>query len=798
MARAWGLIIGAWLWAAAAPAVAAGWRHVGAVEAVVRRPDGVELAAGEARLRIGACADGVLRVRLAPDGRFATGPSWAVVAPDAPRPAVRVRDEGDRVVVETAAIRATVWKRPFALLVQDAAGHPLFDQAAAPSPQAGDVPAPGWDGGRVRAWMRLDPGDHVYGLGDKPGPLDRRGRSFVNWNTDAYAWQGWSDPLYKSIPFFTVLRDGVASGVFLDDTWRSTFDFGHDDPRIASFGADGGELDLYVIAGPAPRDVLRRYTALTGRTPLPPRWALGFQQSRYTYAPEARVRDVAATLRAHRIPADAIWLDIGFQQGNAPFTVDRAQFPHFGRMIADLRAQGLRTVLITDLHVRRQPGDAAYDSGLRADAFLHRRDGSLYVGTVWPGASVFPDFTLARVRDWWGGLYRGFVAMGAAGFWNDMNEPSVFDGPGGTMPDDVMHRLDDGRALPHPALHNAYGMQNARATFDGLRRLRPDERPFVLTRAAYAGTQRYAATWTGDNSATWQHLQQSVPTLLSLGLSGYALAGDDIGGFIGSPSPELLTRWYQLGAFNPLFRSHAATDTRGHEPWVDGPVEEATRRSAIEERYRLLPYLYTVAEESARTGAPIMRPLFFEFPQATTSYGDDRDFLLGPDLLVAPAVDERLDARELRLPPGAWYDARSGALHAAGDPVQLPAAPEATPLFVRAGAIVPMQPLVQSTARRPQGPLELHVWLPADAAMPCRGTLYEDDGASLAYRRGRYLRLDYRCDLIDGGVAVHARVAHGGFRPWWTRTRIVVHGRAAAPVEVEGSGGWDARLRFAR
>ncbi|NUS39975.1 MAG: DUF4968 domain-containing protein [Lysobacter sp.] len=767
--------------------VAGDWRSLGSVDGVSRRAEGVELAAGAARVRVTVVADGVLRVRLAPDGHFDPGPSWAVV-PQAPPPPVRVVEEAGAVHLAGGGLVAEIGRAPLRLRVRDDAGRDL----------AGDAAPMSVDGTRVRAHLLAPPDAHYYGLGDKPGPLDRRGRSFVNWNTDAYAWQGWSDPLYKSIPFFTVLRDGVASGVFLDNPARSTFDFAKEDHDVVSFGADAGELDYYVLAGPTPREVLARYTALTGRTPLPPLWALGFQQSRYTYAPEGRVREIAATLRAERIPADAIWLDIGFQQGNAPFTVDRAQFPHFEQMLADLRAQGLRTVLITDLHIEQQAGYAPYDSGLRADAFVHRRDGSLYVGKVWPGASVFPDFTLARVRDWWGGLYRGFVAMGAAGFWNDMNEPSVFDGPGGTMPDDVMHRLDDGRTLAHPVLHNAYGMQNARATFDGLRHLQPDVRPFVLTRAAYAGTQRYAATWTGDNSATWQHLAQSAPNLLSLGLSGYALAGDDIGGFIGSPSPELLTRWYQLGAFNPLFRSHAATDTRGHEPWVDGPAHAAKRRAAIEERYRLLPYLYTVAEENARTGAPVMRPVFFEFPRAASFYTDDRDFLLGPDLLVAPAVDERLDARNLALPPGAWYDARSGALHAGGDVVTLTAAPEATPLFVRAGAIVPMQPLVQSTAQVPSGPLELHVWLPADATAPCRGTLYQDDGESLAYRRGRFLRLDYRCELTADAVVVHARVAHGGYAPWWKRTRIVVHGREAAPVEVDGVGAWDARVRFSR
>jgi alpha-glucosidase len=637
--------------------------------------------------------------------------------------------------------------------------------------------------------VALAPGDHVYGLGDKSGPLDRRGRSFVFWNTDAYAWDAARDPLYKSIPFAMVVGPDGAHGLFFDTPARSVVDVGQRDAGRMTFSAEGRGLDVYVIAGPTPREVLQRYTALTGRTPLPPKWALGFQQSRYTYQPEARVREVAKALRDHRIPADAIYLDIGFQDANKPFTVDRAQFPRFESLIDDLRKQGLRTVLITDLHIAKQPGYAPYDSGVAADVFV-KRNGAHYVGKVWPGESVFPDFTLARVRDWWGGLYADFARMGAAGYWNDMNEPSVFDGPGGTMPDDVVHRLDDGTTIDHRAIHNAYGMQNARATYDGLRKLQPDERPFVLTRAAYAGTQRYAATWTGDNTASWHHLGQATPNLLSLGLSGMALAGDDVGGFIGSPAPDLLTRWFQLGAWSPVFRNHAATDTRGHEAWVDGPAHLALRRAAIEQRYRLMPYLYTLAEENARTGAPILRPVWFEFPDAAAFFGNGRDFLFGADLFVAPVNNERVDAHTVEVPPGTWYGLRDDARHAGGAKVVFDPAPEDVPVFVRAGAIVPMQAVVQHTGETPQGPLEVHVFWPADAA--CRGTLYDDDGHSQAYRTGAYVRVALACRVVDGGLEVTARFEHAGFAPWWREASVIVHGvPGRAPFE-------GARVRNAR
>ncbi|BCT93094.1 alpha-glucosidase [Lysobacter helvus] len=651
------------------------------------------------------------------------------------------------------------------------------------------------DDGYVRVSFALQPGEHVYGLGDKAGPLDRRGRTFTFWNTDAYAWDAARDPLYKAIPFALVVGKDGAYGLLLDDPRRSTFDVGQTDPSRMVVTVEGGAIDVYVIAGPTPRDVLQRYVDLTGHAPLPPKWALGFQQSRYTYVPEARVREVADTLRAHRIPADAIYLDIGFQDANKPFTVDRKLFPNFGKMIGDLRAQGFNTVLITDLHIAKQAGYAPYDSGVAQDVFV-KRAGADYVGNVWPGPSVFPDFTLTRVRDWWGELYTDFVRMGAAGFWNDMNEPSVFDVPGGTMPGDVVHRLDDGSTRTHRVLHNAYGMQNARATYEGLLKLRPGERPFVLTRAAFAGTQRYAATWTGDNSASWQHLAQSTPNLLSLGLSGMALAGDDIGGFIGSPPADLLTRWYQLGAWNPVFRSHAATDTRGHEPWVDGPAQEALRRAAIEQRYRLMTYLYTAAEESARTGAPIMRPVWFDDVAAA---GSDRDFLFGADLFVAPVVDERVDAHTVQLPRGTWYGLRDGVQHADAKPLVLDPRPADVPVYVRAGAIIPMQPLVQSTSETPKGRLEVHVWWPVGGG-PCAGSLYEDDGHTMAYQRGEFLRVRFSCHALDGVMTLEAVNEHAAFVPWWREIVVIVHGPKGGPGKEgarirDARAGWKVTLR---
>jgi alpha-glucosidase len=497
-------------------------------------------------------------------------------------------------------------------------------------------------------------------------------------------------------------------------------------------------------------------------------------------------------LREKKIPADVIYFDIDYQDGNAPFTINRQAFPHFEKMIADFRAQGMRTILITDLHLKKNPdhGYVPYDSGIKDDVFVKNPDGSVYVGQVWPGASVFPDFTLTRVREWWGGLYKNFVDMGVAGFWNDMNEPSIFFTLSKTMPLDTVHRLDDGTTLDHRAIHNVYGMENARATEEGLLKLRPDERPFVLTRAAYAGTERYAATWTGDNSATWNHIGMSVPQIMNLGLSGYALVGADVGGFAGSPPADLLTRWYELGVFYPIYRDHAAKGTADHEPWASGPEQEAIRRRYIELRYKLLPYIYTAIEETSRTGLPLMEPVFLEFPQAQEYYGDDHAFFFGRDFFVAPVVTEKVDAADVHLPPGDWYDFWTGAKHSATEHIALHPSLSETPLYVRAGAIVPLQPVIQSTNDKPNGPLELAVY-PGDH---CRGSLYEDDGLTFAYQKGQFLRMNFTCQLSQGALTVASAIEENAYQPWWTNVQLSVYGAASQPKEVSIGGqaiqGW--------
>ncbi len=770
------------------------------VQSLRHTTDGIELSSATDTLVINALRPDVLRVRMFPVGHPAEDASWAVLpssrtAHSEATPTASGFKTTSLIVSVTPDLRVTV---------TDLAGN-VLQRDAAPTQHEGD---------RFRVVKQKTLEDHFFGLGDKPGPLDRVGESFVMWNTDNFGWQESTDPIYKSIPFFLEMHAGRTIGVLFDNTFRTFFDFGHERTDEYTFGSPGGPIDYYVLYGPDPKQVVEDYAWLTGPTPLPPLWALGYQQSRYSYTPRARVEEIADRLRADHIPSDVIWLDIDFQEKNRPFTVNSQTFPDFSGLIHELSAKQFRTVVITDLHIADLPnqGYAPYDSGKAGDQFV-KRHGEDYVGPVWPGPSVFPDFTRKVTRDWWGTLYRQFITDGVAGFWNDMNEPAVFTYPTKTMPDDVEHRIDEPgfvkRTAMHTEIHNIYGMENARATWDGQLALRPNVRPFVMTRASFAGGQRYGATWTGDNSSTWNHLRMTTPQLLNLGLSGFALSGADVGGFAGSPSPDLLTRWLMLAAFQPIDRDHAAKGTRDHEPWVDGPAQEAIRRRFIEERYRLMPYLYTTAEETSRTGLPITRPLFLEFPHATADQHPlDLDatgeFMFGPSLLVAASPSpEEVAPYEVHLPPGVWFNYWTGEKYDRRTPVtshdlEIRDTPVATlppimiapkldelPMYVRGGAILPIAPLVQSTAEQPAGPLTLRVF-PGDN---CQGSVYQDDGISFDFRKGLFFREQFSCILAaDGSVVITAANPEGTFKPWWGSLRIEVVGLNAASARASANG----------
>jgi alpha-glucosidase len=759
---------------ALAPFTLAQWHSLGNVTAVENTANGVLITAGSAHLQVSVLTSNVVRLRYSettfpPDRSFAVLPN---AFPNPPRP--QISDAADAVTVSTGELQLRIYKSPLRVAFLNSAGK-LISQDAPSTP-------PSFNGAEFRVWKSMPLNEHYFALGDKFGPLDRRNEAFTLWNTDEFGFQESSDPLYKAIPFFLALDNGNAYGIFLDNTYRSSFDFGKADRDAYSFGAENGPLDYYFFYGPDAKRILTDYTALTGRMPLPPLFAMGYQQCRYSYYPEARVREVADEFRKRHIPADVLYLDIDYQEKYRPFTIDRERFPHFEGMVADLHKQGFKLVLITDLHIADFPGYKPYDEGIAHDYFVKNPDGSVFVGPVWPGPSVFPDFTRAAVRDWWGTLYTGFVKMGVRGFWNDMNEPSVFETPTKTMPLDTVHHVED-RKTDHREIHNVFGMENVHATYEGLLKLQPDLRPFVLTRAAYAGTQRYAATWTGDNTASWNHMRLSVPQLMNLSLSGFAFVGDDIGGFNGSPTPELLTRWMELGAFNPIYRNHANKGTRDREPWVDGPEHEKIRKSYIETRYRLLPYIYTGLEEASRTGVPLMRPLFLEFPRETALATNGEEFMFGRSLLVAPKAWPFAEPYEITLPAGDWFDYWTGEKHSGPSEIKVDPPLALLPVYVRSGSILPEQPPIEFVGQEIKGPLTLRVY----PGPNCAGDLYTDDGETLAYQKGDFLRIHFTCEAAADHLTVHIAAGEGTYHPWFKEMRLAVYGKIAVrEVQVDG------------
>ncbi|NNE44560.1 MAG: DUF5110 domain-containing protein [Gemmatimonadetes bacterium] len=608
-------------------------------------------------------------------------------------------------------------------------------------------------GGRAAARIDTEPGTSLYGQGEVPPPLLRNGTRTTAWNFDAFGWGANSENLYQSHPWILAVRaDGTAYGVLFDTTYRLRMDLSR---KIVAV-ADGPEFPVVVIDRDSPQDVLRAMADLTGHPFLPPRWAMGYHQCRYSYDPDARVREIADEFRRRDIPCTVIWMDIDYMDGFRSFTFDPVDFPDPRGLNDYLHERGFRAVWMIDPGIMRDPGYDVFDSGTDHNVWVRQKDGAPYVGNVWPGPCVFPDFTNAAVRDWWGDQYREFMDIGVDGVWNDMNEPAVFNTNTKTMPLTNRHDADADLGGPgtHDRYHNIYGMQMARGTWDGIRKLRPEKRPFVLTRANHLGGHRWAATWTGDNRATWWHLHASVASVLNLGLSGQPLAGPDIGGFSGPASPELFARWMGLGALLPFARGHTEKGQHDKEPWSFGKDVEQTCRRALKRRSRLVPHFYTLAHEAATAGLPIARPVFFADPADPALRDVEDAFLLGDGLLVLPRTGMKSETPDVRL-PGTWR-----RIHLAVDDDADPDLPE---LRLRGGAILPLGPPEDFVRDDPAAEIELLVSL--DDEGNASGLLYEDAGDGWAYQDGEYRITRYEAISREGTVHLTATVVDGAWAP---------------------------------
>lgn len=699
-------------------------REPGKVTAVSIQGQEIRITTEKAFASITAYSPSVIRVRIDKQA-LAKDFSYAVIARPVPfQPRITQNDQ--QVTLETDSLVVRISKNPFAITFLKTDGTVI------------NTDEPGlrtsWIGEEVTTYKSMQEGERFIGLGEKTGNLDRKGNAYTNWNTDAYGYTVGQDPIYATIPFYIGIHHGLNYGIFFDNTWRSDFNFGASNNRFSSFSANGGEMNYYFIYHQRVADIITAYTNLTGRMPMPPLWSLGYQQNRYSYYPDTEVYRIAETLREKQIPADGITLDIHYMDAYKLFTWNKTRFPDPSAMNAKLAKLGFKTTVIVDPGIKVEKGYAAYESGLQSDIFIKYTDGQPYTGQVWPGWCHFPDFTSAKGREWWKTQMETYTRAGVSGLWNDMNEIATW---GQKMPDNVLFSFE-GNPVTHQQAHNVYSLQMVRASYEGARAVTPGKRPFILTRAGYAGLQRYSAIWTGDNRAEEDHMLLGIRLMNSLGLSGVAFSGMDVGGFTGNPTPSLYARWMQIGAFIPYFRNHTGINTKSAEPWAFGEEVLEISRNYINLRYRLLPYLYSNFYDATQTGLPFMRTLALHYTHDPKVYDTrfQNQFCFGPSFMIAP-FESKQDYAPVYLPAGKWYELYTDSLEEGNREKMLTLSIQQLPVYVKESSIIPMQSLIQNTTEKPTDTLFLHVY---KGNVKNEFVYYEDDGETYAYEKGAFYK----------------------------------------------------------
>jgi alpha-glucosidase len=763
------------------------WKRV---DSVNETPTGILADLHGEQLSIDVVRADVLRIKISRGGVFDETPTFAVCVDPLDSPGeFRIERNGECVQLITSACTASLWLDPFRIDVHRSDGSAVIETAQ-------DADGQYWayatlnDSFTIRRHCRQE--DAIFGLGEKTGRHNRRGRDFTLWNTDVLSpfetlefTAGKAaddprrdfhsvefDPYYVSIPFFyhQTYPSGTMTASFMDNGYRGEYEFSHNEEYRIIF--KGGQYTEYVFAGPDMPAILESYTWLTGRTALPPIWSLGYHQCRWFQYTQDTVEEIAQRHRDNDIPCDALWLDIEYMDGFRVFTWDNDRFPDPPGMLKRLDEQGFRVITIIDPGVKFDPGYSVFDQAVERDVLCRTEGGDLYIGQVWPGNTAFPDFVTEEARTWWGELNAAHVLSGLAGIWNDMNEPATGNIPAMRM------RFGHGE-YAHERYHNQYALLMAMGTTAGLLEAMPDRRTFVLSRSGFAGIQRFAANWMGDNQSRWDHLWLSIAMGSGFGISGQAFVGADIGGFAGDSNAELFLRWMQYGTLTPFCRNHSEIGNVDQYAWAFGDIVQDQVRTAIKLRYRLLPYLYACFLEASESGAPVQRPLVFDHQYDATVRDIDDQYLLGHDLLIAPVVGPGVTARQVYLPKGDWYDWHSGEL-VGGNRFLIAATPmDRIPIYARGGAVIPMWPEAPaSTDDYRPAVVELHLFVPASDGVSY-STLQEDDGVSFAALRDARYRTAFTVERAGAELRVSADVTGSGF-PEFARQHfmLVLHGAA--------------------
>lgn len=694
--------------------------------------------------------------------------SYAVIATPKDIPA-EITEDSEALLIKSRTLVLRISKSPVSFSFLTPTGTVINE----------DDPAFGtsWNGEQVTTYKKLQDGERFIGLGEKTGPLDRKGQGYMHWNTDNFAYSPGADPLYCSTPFYIGIHNKLVYGIFFDNTHKSFFSFGASNNRFSSFSADAGEMNYYFFHGEGVSDIIRQYTAITGRMEMPPLWSIGYQQCRYSYYPDKEVLNTARTFREKDIPADTIVLDIHYMEQYKIFTWSHRDFPDPQSLLRQLKELGFNVVIICDPGIKVEEGYKTYDDGVAKNVFLQYPDGTNYTGQVWPGWCHFPDFSNPATRKWWQDQFQEYVDLGVEGFWNDMNEAATW---GHMLPENVEFDFEGNKASMRRG-RNIYGFQMARSTYEGTKALLKGKRPFNLTRSGFSGIQRYAAVWTGDNVAYDEHMLLGVRLVNSMGLTGIAFAGYDVGGFVGDASSKLFARWISIGAFSPFFRGHSMINSRDSEPWAYGEEVEQISRNYIKFRYQLLPYIYALFYDAAMTGMPVQRSLAIYHPHDYKIYDGQfqNQYLFGPSLLVAPTESTK-DFVKVYLPEGEWYSLYDGQKYFGNTEIIVESPVHRLPVFVKAGAIIPMQP-VKSNTHEPTDIIHLHVYIGQANTF----SFYEDDGSTFQYQQGKYSRREITLDPANRTLTVTA--AEGDFTSPIRQLKVIFHGLHSTHITVNGT-----------
>lgn len=694
--------------------------------------DGVKFNLGNYTGYIHLLSPDMVKVSILPNGQQEKN-TPAIQKTDWATPQFDAKEKNGQYTIKTSKISVVVNEKPFGIKILDDKGNVITEDYMKNGATSG------YENGKPYVFKKTDKNENFYGFGEQTeSTLNKRGTSMGMYNTDAYAYDNNTKYVYTDIPFFMGLKDGKAYGMLFDNSYRSYYNMAKESDDYYYFYANGGTLTYYFMYGPDISHILDQYTQLTGKMNLPSEWSLGLQQSAWGYTPD-QIDNVASTYRAKNIPLDTMNFDIDYMNGYRVFTFNNA----YKSALDKLKAMpGFHAVTINDPGVKQDTNYSIFNQGTANDYWVKNANGSTFIGPVWAGDSAFPNFLKSDVRNWWStNIASSLLNSGVDGIWNDMNEPAVFNNDPGfdhTMPLDAFGLDDNNNKTTSAEFHNMYGHFEDLATYNAWAANNSNKRPFVLTRDMYAGTQRYAAIWTGDSVSDWEHLQMSLPMNMNLGLSGASFVGNDIGGFAGEATPELFARWIELGSFLPFSRIHydgVSDRNYTQEPWSFGTNVENISKKYIDMRYQLLPYLYNAFNNSAKTGAPVQQPLVYQFQKDPNTYNISDQFMFGDSMMVAPVVEQGKTSRTVYLPQGqTWVNFWDNKEYKGGQTITIDAPLDYMPIFIKKDSIIPTRDVQQYTGEKPLTNLILNTYLDNKANY----SFYEDDGKTLDHNNGKY------------------------------------------------------------